>query len=803
MRAVGADIGLSVRQLLRHPRSSSAVVLFLALGLGVNTAVFAFFYGSVLRPLPYDQPDRLAVLFESAPGFTRASPSYADFISWSERTRTFAGLAAYSSTRRTLGRTEGAELLDGCVVTHNLFDILGVQPLIGRGLEREDDRPEAAGAVVLSHGAWQNLYGGDPAVLGATVTLDGEPHTAIGVMPAGFRFPEDADFWVPYRLGAARGRSGSSVVAVIGRLAEGATLHGARMEMRAVAAMLREEDPEANAERDIVVRPLEDDLRWGWRTPAVIFFVVASLVLALACANVAHLMLLRASSRRREIVIRSALGAAPFRIGRQLLTESVLLAVAGGALGLLVGSLGRDLFLASLPMGIPYFLRFDIDAPVLAALVAIMVVTGALAGLAPVLESTSVNVMESLRSGAELTPGGRHKHRFRALLIGVESALALVVLIGAGTAAKTRWSLSRIEPGFDPDKTLTARVAMPREARDDPERQLAFFGELRDRLAALPGVTHAALVSNLPVGGLAAGQGMHVDGTEPPPPGHEPWIINKVAQPDYFETMGIPLERGRLFDSRDGAVGTAPVVVVNEAFARHYAPDGDILGRRIKYGRPDSPTAWMEVVGVVGDVRHFGLDRPVELGIYEPFRQSPYWRMYVALRTATAPERLADGVRAEVSALDPQAVVFELRSMDAVMYEAHWRPITYARLFAIFAAVALMLAALGVYGVIASSTRYRTREFGLRMALGGGKGSILWTAVRGAALPTGAGLAIGLAVSVMAARLAVATAYGADRLDLAICLASVGVVTGVAVTASWAAARRAVRVDPAVALRGE
>jgi len=798
------DVRQAWRSLRRHPASSLAIVLCFTLGVGGVTAALSFFYGVLVRPLPFDDADRLAVLFNTAPGFTRASPSYADFVAWRERTHAFSGLAGYGSTTATLPGPEGPERVDGCAITYEFFHVLGARPALGRGPTAEEDDPGGSATVVISHALWQARFASDPLVLGRTVVMDGEAYTVTGVMPAGFDFPAGARFWRPMRRGYAAGTSGGQVGSVLGRLAPGWSFDMARADMRSISRGLQEADPAGHAEREIAVRPFSDDVLWGWKGPVSGFLLVCSLILLLALGNVAHLLLTQSTIRSREMVLRSALGAARSNLLRQLVAEGVVLAAVGGALGMGLGVLGRDLYLLALPVPPPTYLRFAIGAPLMAVIVGGTLATGVVAGLVPALDTLRRDLLPSLREGSHLQPPGSRGRLMRSALIGGQIGMALVVLIGAGTALASTIRLNRVSPGFDPSGVLTARIALPTEEREDPEGQRLLFDRLQTRMAALPRVTGAALVSNLPVGGMAAGTSLHVEHTEPPQPGHEPWIITKAVQPGYLGVMRIPLLAGRDLTSADGAPGKSPVVLVNESFARRYWPDQSPLGKRIKYGAPDDASwPWMEVVGVVGDVHHFGRSRPVELGIYEPFRQQPYWREFFTVRTDGDPGSLADELRAVVRQVSPEAVVYDVRSMSAVVYADQWQSVVYTRILAVFSLLALTLAALGVFGVVAFSTARRFREFGVRLALGAERGSILASAGRGIAAPVLSGIAGGMLLAAVLVPLTGSLFYDVRRLDPVVAGTSAVALGLIALVATWLPARRALRADPLQALRAE
>ena len=831
------DLRYAGRRLVRDPGTSVTVVLCLALGLGAVAGVFSFFFGIVLRPLPFAEADRLAVLFETAPGFTRASPTFEDLQGWRENATAFSRLGAYSRVRRTVTGAEGPEILDGTRISHDLFGILGVTAAVGRGFVPDDDGPGAPPTVILSHRLWEERYGGGPEVLGTAAILDGSPHTVVGIMPEGFAFPEEACFWVPLRTAATP--TVGVLTAVLGRLADGVTLEAARADMARVAAVMRAAYPESNAQREIAVRSLEEDFLWGLKTPVTLFLLVAGFVLLLATANVANLLLAQGTTRTREMVVRTAMGAGRARILRQLLTESVLLAGAGGALGLLLGVVGRNLYLSFLPEDFPYYLRFDVDGAVLGLFLLLTLAVGILFGLAPALETTRVDLFAALRgsgegacsSGTRLgadapvpracrgtsVPGsntardpfrsGSHRRRgglgLRSGLMALQTALALAVLVGAGMMARSLETLEAVSPGLDPENVLTMQVALSDGFREDEVRQRLAFAEIRDRVAGTPGVRSAAVISNLPIAGAAAGTFFHVEGTEAPPPGEEPWIINKQAQPGYFETMRIRLLAGRDFRSDDGAPGSSPVVIVNESFARRYWPDGQALGKRIKYGRTESEYPWMEVVGVVADVRHFGPERPVELGVYEPFQQLPYWRENLVLRTEGNPRGVIQSVVSAIRAVDPDAPVYNVLSMEEVLYRSYWRPVVLSRLLWVFTALALVLAALGIYGVVAFGTAQRRREFGIRMALGAERLAVLGAALRAVALPTSVGLLVGIVAAWVGIRVVRSLMFGVDALDPTVAGAALAVMVIISLTAVLLPARRAARLDPAEVLRGE
>lgn len=811
LEEVARDVVYALRRFRRASGMTLAVVLCMGLGLGVTAATLSFFFGIVLRPLPFPEAHRLAVLYETAPGFTRASPSLADLEGWRDNAASFQGLGGYSRVGRTVTGSEGPEILEGTRISHDLFPILGVQPMLGRGFLPEEDSPRAPATLILSHALWQERYGGARDVLGRAVILDGTPHTVVGVMPPGFAFPESARFWVPLQTSASP-RVGSLSTA-LGRLREGVELEGARQDMARVAAIMREAYPGANAEREIAVRPMKEILLHGLKTPVMLFTTVAAAVLLLATANVANLLLVQSSTRGREMIIRTAMGAGRKRILRQLLTESVLLAGGGGLLGSVMGILARDLYISMLPEDLPYYLNFHMDAPVIGLLAVVTLGVGVLFGMGPALEAASVDLFAGLRGGGE---GGGSASRpqghksllssgfgLRRGLLALQLALALAVLVSSGMMAMSQQRLRQVPTGLDPENLLTLQVALSEPFREDQTRMREAFDEIRGRVASLPGVEKAAVISHLPIVGAANGSSLFAEGGEVPLPGQEPWVITKQAQSGYFETMGIPLLEGRGFLEEDGAPGSSPVAVVNESFAQRFWPGEGAVGERVRYGGPDSDFPWMEIVGVVADVRHFGQDRPPEPGLYEPLRQLPYWREYLVVRTAGDPMAQMTGVLAQIRAVDTDAPVFDVLTMEEVLFRSYWQPAVLSRILWILSGLALVLAALGVFGMVSFATARRRREFSIRMALGAERADVVGQALRGAAVPTFVGVGTGILAAWLGVGLAAGLMYGVDRLDPRVALAGALVMVLVAFLAALLPAGRAARLHPVRVLRSD
>jgi putative ABC transport system permease protein len=800
--SVGSDLRYALRSLLRAPRFTTVAILTLGIGIGTNAAVFPFLYGILVRPLPFDQPDRLAVLFENAPAFTRVSASYPNFNDWRRLNTTFTDMAAYGNATKSLTGGDEPERLAGATVSHNLFDVLGILPLLGRSFLPDDDVPDARPTVILSYGLWQRRFGADRQLLGGTVTLDGESHVVIGVMPVGFRFPGAAEFWVPLRMGPNLHRR-SGYLTAIGRLTPGVTVERAQLEMTGIARQLEQAYPETNAERGVVVRSLENDLVRGRRTPVLVFYSAACLVLLLACANVANLMLARVIARRGEMAMRSALGAGRLRLIRQLLTESALLAAVSGAAGILVGRWIRDLVVWSLPPRFPYYFRFDMSISVVLVLMGITLLSATLFGMAPALAVTKSSVFDALRGAGTGASCGALRSRTRSALVVSEITIAFVVLICAGLMVKGFRRLTAIESGFDQENVLTLQVSLPRQRYADERMQLEFFQSARDRMRRLPGVTAVSSVSNLPMTGSHQRTSIYVEGSAVPDPGQEDFALNRQVQPGYFDLMGIPVLQGRDFDPGTVTADGSPVVIVDESFARRYWPHTSAIGKRVKYGVADSPWPWMAVVGVVGDTRHFALDVPIEQGMYRPLVQEPMRSQTLLIKTVSDPRQLMDRVRQEIWSLDPNLPVYDIQTMDQVLGATYRDRAAQMWLLSAFSAVALLLAALGVYGVVSYSVAQRTREFGVRMALGAPRQRIANLVVSQVARLAGIGLVCGLPIALVVMRFASSMLFDVGPGDLTTYGIAAVLMSGVAATAAAVPARRAARLDPLAALRLE
>ncbi|MDQ3907960.1 MAG: ABC transporter permease [Acidobacteriota bacterium] len=802
------DIRYGVRLLFKRPSFTLLTLAALALGVGANTAIFSVVNAVVLRPLPYPAPEKLVAIWGTLKDdpkrrFVISVPNFEDLRA---QTHSFDGVAAYLNSSSTLVREGGEpERLVGASVSADIFPMLGAQAARGRVFTGDEDREGAQPVVVLSDSAWRSRFGADPNVVGKTVSLNFRPTTVVGVMPAGFKFPvepEKVEYWTP--LGSdstvvSRSKDrGIDFLHAVARVKQGVKAEEAQAELATVSARLEQQDPEHNFGLVFRANSLHEEIVGDIRPALVTLLCAVGFVLLIACANVANLLLARATERHKEIAIRTALGASRGRIVRQLLTESLLLSLAGGALGLLLASWGIDALLALIPADIPRAHEIGLDSRVLLFTLGVSVVAGLIFGLAPAVQVSRPRLNESLKDGARGTTAGSYRNRVRSLLVVSEIALSLVLLVGAGLLVKSFVRLQRVNPGFETSRALAVKVALPRARYDTPEKQAAFFSQALERAKAVPGVEAVGATNMLPLSGDNRTSSFEFEGQPPPAQGDEPEADERSVSPDYFRALSIPLLEGRAFTDRDGP--TQPrVMIVNESFVRRYVRDGDPLGRRVKLG----DDAW-EIVGVVGDVRHVGLDAPTAPEMYRPFAQSPERWMNIVVRASSAdPNAVSAGLRDVVRSIDRELYFPEVRPMSALLADSLARRRFNALLVGLFAAVALALAAVGIYGVISYTVTQRTHEIGVRMALGAQRGDVLRLIVRNGMALAAAGLALGLVGALACARLLGSLLFDVSASDPEV----LGLITLLLALVSLAAcvvpAYRASRVDPLIALRYE
>jgi len=798
------DIRYGFRVLRNRPGFTIVAVLTLALGIGANTAIFSVVNGVLLRPLPYADPDSLVMVWQDhtrieGPIDEWASPD--NFFDWRDNNDVFSGVIVLGGFGPTLTGDDDPEMLSGARVSHNAFEVMGVEPVAGRGFLPGDDTATSAPVVVLGYELWQRRFDGDEAVVGTTLTLDGAPATVVGVMPPDFAFPIVAgrDIFAPSRLDASNscGR-GCVTLRVIARLEDGVLLETAQANMDTIAAGLEAEYPGANSGVGVFLEPLHERIIGPFRAGLWMLLGAVGFVLLIACANVANLMLARATGRRREVAIRVAIGAGQRRIFRQMLTESLLLAFAGGGLGLLVALWGVDLLGSLVPDGMARFDQIGLDPTALLFTLLVAVATGVTFGIIPALKASKPQLNESLKEGGA-AGAGQGGLRLRALLVVAEVALAVTLLIGGGLLVRSFVSLINVDPGFDADNLLTQQLFLPRASYGEPAQIISFVDELVERAESLPGVTGAGVISTLPLSGNNSDAGFLIEGTPRPQEGERsPVAWYRPVTTGYFSTMKMRLVGGRLFTRADQR--EAPLVaVINEAAARRYWGNDDPIGTRITFGGDE----WREVIGVVADTKHFGLDEAERPATYLPYAQMPQRFMSLVMRTSGDPMLLARSVQAEVWEIDPTLAVAGAATMNDVIAETVAVPRLVMAVLAVFAGSAMLLAAIGIYGVMSYHVGQRTREIGVRIALGADSGSVLRLVVgRGMAL-MGAGLGVGLVLALVLSRFLESLLFEVSARDpLTFVLVPV-VLAAVALLACYLPALRASRVDPIVALRYE
>jgi putative ABC transport system permease protein len=807
------DVRYGVRTLAKNRGFTAVAVLTLALGIGANTAIFSVIDAVLLRPLPFPNPDRLVAVKTLNMRDPAESPSvsYPDFEDWRAGSASFEAMAVYHTRGFVLREGDEPVRVTGASVSADLFRLLGADAAVGRTFRPEEDRP-GEHVVVLGDRLWRERFGADPSVVGRVVTLNDAAYTVVGVAQPGFKFPVDVertDLWTtigdegmsPTGMPMTAQR-GFRFLDAIGRLRPGVSLAAAETEMAGVVARLREQYPDDDANLDVRLVAALDDLVGDVRAPLYVLFGAVGFVLLIACANVANLLLARASARRREIALRSALGASRWRVVRQLLTESLLLALAGAAGGWLVALAGMRLLVAFGPDDVPRLGNVGADARVLGFTLVAAVVTGVVFGLAPAMQTSKTDLTEPIKEGGRAGAGAGGK-RLRGALAVAEVAVALILMVGAGLLITSFWRLTHVDPGFDPRGVLTLHVGLPEGKYSDPDATV-LFENLRERLAALPGVRSAGMSFAIPFGTRRIGTDLEVDG-HPVPEAERPHVDCEMILPDYFRTMGIKLVGGRDFTTDDDAHGR-PVVIVNETLARRFFPGEDAVGKRIRpdISSTDDAPAMREIVGVVGDVKYRGFaQEPVPIA-YMPYGQMSITNdLTVVLRTDGEPHGVAGAARDEVRAMESAAVVHTVKSLDEYVSASVAYPRLDALLVAVFAGVALALALIGLYGVMSYTVTQRTHELGVRIALGASRRDVLGLVVGYGMRLVVVGMVAGLAGAFALTRLMASLLFGVSATDPVAFGAVAVALAAVALAACYIPARRATRVDPVTALRHE
>ena len=799
------DVRFSLRQLRRAPGFTAIALLTLALGIGANTAIFSVVRGVLLRELPYAESGRLMRVFSQKDNYqTAVSP--ADFNDWRTQTTTLAAVAASDESTVNLTGSGPAERYTQARVSANMFALLGVEPILGRAFVSGEDAEGAPRVAILSEGLWRRRFGADPAVVGKQIVLDGFPTEVIGVAPAAMRYPSPVDIWLTARYTAkdfSDASRGARWIDVIGRLAPGATMNQAAAELAAIARRLELQDPRHNTGYTTRIVPLQSEIVGRVRTPLIILLAAVGFVLLIACANVASLLLGRMAARETELAVRTALGAGRGRLVRQLLTESVCLAVIGGVLGLTLATWGTRLLLALAPRDIPRLYDVRVDGWVLLFTFGATVLAALVFGAIPAWQARTGRLASSLREGnrGSLTRPG--SSRARAVLVVSEITLALMLLAGAGLLIRSFARLNAVDPGFDPTGVATFTVTLSPVKHATPDQQRQFAATLLDRVRHLPGVDSAGVTFGLPLSGTSFGLSFDVAGRAAPPPNAEPRAQVRVASPGYFAAMGIPVKRGRSFTASDR--NDAPrVLVISEETARRYFANEDPIGKQLTFGwTRDGLRLMGDVVGVVGDVRQHSLRGDRTPHVYAAWEQWPLDEITVVMRTRAEPATLLRQADALVASLDPDLPVYDAFTLDRLVARSLGEPRFYLLLLSVFATLAVVLAAVGIYGVMAYTVQQRTREIGIRIALGASTDRVIGMVVRRGLVLAVAGLLFGTVGAYVVTRVLRSLLYGVSERD-PLTFAGVAVLLGlIALIASWLPARRAARVDPLTAMRAD
>ncbi len=805
MRDFTTDLRFAWRSLWKHPALTVIAASALALGIGANTAIFSVVHAVLLAPLPYPEPDRIVRLIDTnpqanLPRFPSAPPDFAD---WRAQNRVFSELTAMRRGNVNLTGEGDPERLVGARVSADFFPLFRVPAELGRTLLPEEDRVGGPKVVVLSHRLWQGRFGGDPKIVGRRLLFDGEPTTVVGVMPEAFAIPQRAELWLPLQLQVSDDLRGAHFLSVAGRLKDGVTIEKAQSEMSGIAARIALAHPDSNKDWGVRLHPLRDLMVEDVRPALWVLLGAVGLVLLIACANVANLLLSRLAAREREVAVRSALGAGRGRLIRQFFTESLLLSLFGGLLGVLLAWQGTHALVALFGDRVPRANEIGMDSAVLGFSFALSVGCGLLFGLLPALHSSRTDLRSSLSEGGRGQAGDRRGRLTRRVLVFAEVALAIVLLVGAGLLVRSLRELQRVEPGFASTGILTAEIQLPGATYAQPESVDAFYRALQPRLAAVPGVDAAAVTSSLPFSGSRSLFAFEIEGQPIPDLSNAPASNAAFVSNGYLSALKIPLLKGRFFDDRD-RFGGAPVIVINRTLAEKMWPNQDPMGKRLTFDVPNVPNpVWQTVVGVVGNVHTGDLSEDPGMQSYQPLSQVPPSSAGLILRTAGEPAALASALVRAVRSVDPSLPLSSVQTLSRRIDDSVAAPRANAVLLGLLASLALVLSAVGVYGVLSHSVALRTREIGLRMVLGAGGGEVLRQILVEGLSTVLAGIAAGLIGAYFVVRLLASLLFGVQVRDPLTFVGVPVVLLVVALFATWLPARRATRVEPVVALRYE
>lgn len=801
------DLRYGMRTLVKQRGFTLIAVITLALGIGANTAIFSVVNSVLLRPLPYKYPDRLMMIRETKlPQFSEFAVSPANFLDWQKQTTVFEHLVGTRPASLNLTGTGDPEQLRGMTISADFCAMLGIRPQIGREFLPEEGQPEHSNVAILSHGLWQRRFGGDPGIINQTISLNNQSYTIVGVMPPNFYFLErDYDLWTPLAFTAeqAQNRGGHNISRVIGQIKPGVTVEQARTELSTLAQQLATTYPIIEG-WNIKLLPLLESTVSRIKPALLVLLGAVAFVLLIACANVANLLLARATGRQKEIAIRTALGAGRWRIIRQLLTESVLLSILGGVLGLLLANWSLSILMKFVPQNLPRMNDVALDSRVFIFAAAITLLTGIIFGLVPALQASKPNLNDVMKDGGRGSTEGGHRQVVRNALVVLEVTAALVVLVGAGLMIKTFIRLQQVDTGFNPDHALTVAVSLS-PAKYPESQRVAFFQQLIEKVKPLPGVQSVGVTSLMPFSERDSVGSFVIQGRPPLPQGTIQPTNYFAVNPEYFTAMGIPLLRGRFFTEQDSA-NTAAVAIVNETMVRKLFPNEDPIGKHITFDNPDKNPTWIEIVGVVGDIKHYALDREASMQTYWPYTQDTNANMTLVARTSGDPTSMASAIRSQVLSIDKEQPVSAINTLDKMVSTSIAQQQFSMLLFGVFAMVAMALASIGIYGVLSYSVTQRKHEIGIRLALGAQASDVLRMIIGQGLLLAGVGIVCGVAVALTLAKLTTSFSgllYGVQATDPQIFAGIAILLIFVALLACYLPARRATKVDPMVAMRGE
>jgi putative ABC transport system permease protein len=812
METLFKDIQYAVRNLLKHPGFAAVAVITLALGIGANTAMFSVINGVLIRPLPYQQPERLVTIWEESPerGMYQLPVSFANMSDWVTQNHVFDQISAYTFTNLNLTGAGEPVRLSGVRASANLFPLVGAAPMLGRTFLAEEDKEGANRVVVLSHALWQSRFGSNREIVGQTITINDQPHTIVGVMPPNFQFPvgfaylgkvlnDPTDIYVPLAPVSDETRRGNYSFFSLGRLRPGVSLEQAQAEMSTIESRLEQQYPDGNTGIGVRLVPTQEQTVKEIRPALLVLLGAVAFLLLIACANIANLLLARSASRQKEFAIRTALGASRLRVLRLLLTESLLVSLMGGAVGLLLAVWGTAALVALAPDNVPRINEVAVDARVFGFTLLVSLLTGIIFGLVPAIQASKPDLNDALKEGSRGAMGTVSGKRTRSVLVAVEVALSLVLLIGAGLMIKSFIRLQRTNLGFTPDHLLTMSLSLSESRYPDEHQQVAFFQRTIEQASALPGIQSAAVTTGLPLTVSLSGSDLRVEGQPEPEPGKEMIVNTRSVSPGYFGTLGIRLLKGRDFSDRDKQ--DAPGVgIINQNLARVYFPSEDPINKRITF---DEGKTWLSIVGVIDDVRQLGLDSNAQPEVYFPYQQAAASEMSLVVRTTPNIADPSAAVKAQIHTIDRDLPIDDAMTMKQLLAESVSGRRFNMLLLSVFAVVALVLALVGIYGVMSYTVTQRTHEIGVRVAVGAQPRHVFRMVIGYGMLLAIAGVAFGLIGALALTRLMTTMLFGVEPNDPATFVSITVLLIGVALAACYLPGRRATKVDPLVALRYE